>query len=337
MDREQLKLALAERAASAGVPTANGQSAFADLIVETINPNHITLDVFNAFMPTRQLNVGDQLVKRVARTGFPVRTMVPGTTHLSDPFYPPRLVVNYALDRIIAKMRMNLWELRRGELGTIEYFRSEMQAGMVDELVARVYALIASTWDSGTTSRTNFVDATSTGVTTTILDNMIETVLYRAGSIRAIVGSRAALLPIYKYGGITEFTPAITTNTNGVIAIPEILLEWRKTGRLAQFRGIPLIEIPQVFKRTYNGNGFDQPLVDTSRIVVVGEGAGEIVLYGGTETQESTDLTTEPGDYVLAMWRQYGLILDELQNIGVIKVSSAPNVPYSIGWPNSGQ
>lgn len=262
-------------------------------------------------------------------------TMVPGTTHLSDPFYPPRSTINYALDSIIAKMRMNLWELRRGEIGTVDYFRSEMEKGLVDELVARVYALIGSTWDAGTTSRTNFVDATSTGITTTILDNMIETVLYRAGSVRAIVGSRAALLPIYKFGGITEYTPAVTTNTNGVIALPEILLEWRKTGKLSQFRGIPLIEIPQIFRRTYTN--FDTPLIDMSRVLVVGEDAGEVVLYGGTETQESTDLTTEPGDYVLALWRQYGMILDNIQNIGVIKVAGTPNVPYSVSWPNPGE
>lgn len=335
MDREQLQKSLAEYAKTAGVQVPGQRlSAFAELIVETINPNHISLEIFNAFMPTRQLNVGDQLVKRVRNTGFPVRTMVPGTTHLSDPFYPDRLVVNYALERIITKMRMNLWELQRGELGTLDSFRSEMESGMIDELVARVYTLLASVWN-GTTSRTNYVDATSTGITTTILDNMVETVLYRAGSVRAIVGSRAALLPIYKMGGIVEITPTVNTNTNGVIGLQEILLEWRRTGRLAQFRGIPLIELPQVFRRTYNN--YDTPLVDMSRVLVIGDNAGEIVLYGGTDSQESTDLTTEPGDYVLAMWRQYGMIVDQVENIGVIKVSSAPNVPYSVSWPLAGQ
>jgi hypothetical protein len=334
MDREQLKKSLAEVAKTAGTLSDRQLSAFAELIVETINPNHITLEVFNAFMPTRQLNVGDQLVKRVARTGFPVRTMVPGTTHLSDPFYPPQLVVNYALDRIIAKMRMNLWELRRGELGTLDDFRSQMESAMIDELVARVYTLLSTIWD-GAHSRTNYYDATSTGLTTTILDNMVETVLYRAGSVRAIVGSRAALLPIYKMGGIVEITPTVNTNTNGVIGLQEILLEWRRTGRLAQFRGIPLIEIPQIFRRTTDH--YDQPLVDMTRVLVIGDNAGEVVLYGGTETQESTDLTTEPGDYVLAMWRQYGMIVDQVENIGVIKVADAPNVPYSVSWPISGQ
>jgi hypothetical protein len=164
---------------------------------------------------------------------------------------------------------------------------------------------------------------------------MVETVLYRAGSVRAIVGSRAALLPIYKMGGIVEITPTVNTNTNGVIGLQEILLEWRRTGRLAQFRGIPLIEIPQIFRRTTDH--YDQPLVDMTRVLVIGDNAGEVVLYGGTETQESTDLTTEPGDYVLAMWRQYGMIVDQVENIGVIKVADAPNVPYSVSWPISGQ
>lgn len=334
MDREQLKKSLAEVAGNAGVLTATGRSAFADLIVETINPNHITLEVFNAFMPVRQLNVGDQLVKRISRTGFPVRTMVPGSEHLSDPFYPSRLSVNYAIDHLIAKMRMNLWELRRGELGTIEEFRSQMESALIDELVARVYTLLSTIWD-GAHSRTNYVDATSTGLTTTILDNMVETVLYRAGSVRAIVGSRAALLPIYKLGGIVEITPAVNTNTNGVIPLQDILLEWRRTGRLAQYRGIPLIEIPQIFRRTVEQ--YDTPLIDMTRVIVIGDNAGEIALYGGTETQESTDFSTEPGDYVFAMWRAYGMIVDMVENIGVIKVTDAPTVPYSVSWPVSGQ
>lgn len=182
MELQELKRALAEAASTAGVPASSnpkGRSAFAELIVEDIQPNRVGLEVFNAFMPTRTLKEGDQLVKRVRRTGHPVRTLVPGTTHLSDPWFPPREAVNYAIDHLITKLRMNVWELRRGELGTIEQFRTDMQNSLVDEIVARVYMLLGSVWD-GTTSRTNYYDATSTGLTVTILDNMVETVNFNA-------------------------------------------------------------------------------------------------------------------------------------------------------------
>lgn len=325
MDRRELQRAIAEVAPTAGV-SGTGRSAFSDLIVETINPNHVGFEVFSAFMNVRSLNVGDQLVRRLRRTGYPVRTMVPGTTHLSDVLYPGTQSITYAIDYLITKMRMNLWELRRGELGSIELFREEMERALIDEIVARVVSLIGSTWD-GTTSRTNYVDATSTGVTVTILDNMIETVLAKAGSVRAIVGSHAAFLPIYRSNGVIEHTVS-GGSTPTAIPVPEILLEWKRTGRLSTFRGIPLIELPQIYKRT--ADGFDTPLIDHSKLLVIGDNAGEVVLYGGVETQESTDLTTEPGDYVLAMWRGFGMILDALENIGVIKVNSVPNTPYAI-------
>lgn len=327
MDRTKIEAAYKDVVAGLNASSI-GHSALAEIITEVIQPNHIDLSVFNSFLPTRQLNIGDVLVKKVSRTGHPVRVMVPGTTHLSDPFFPPKQTVNYAIDSLITKMRMNLLELRRGELGTLQDFTREMQMALIDNIVARVYNLISQTWN-GSTSRTNFVDATSTGVTIDILDNMVETVSYYAGDVRAIVGTRSALLPVYKANGIVEVTdPARAANVNGLIGLPDILMEWKNTGRLATFRGIPIVELPQVFGRGYNN--YDTPLIDTSRVLVIGQNAGEVVLYGGVETQESYDLTTEPGDYVLAMWRSYGLILTDLDQVGVIKVNGAPTTPYHI-------
>ncbi len=178
IDEKKLKMALAEVIRSAGT-VPGGQSAFAQVITETIEPNRITFDVLRNFFGVRQLNVGDSLVKKTRRVGYPVRTMVPATTHLSDVFYPPRQLTNYQIDYIITKLRINRWELQNAELGTLQDFTNEMRASMVEEIVARVYKLISTVWD-GTHSRTNYVDATGTGVTTTIMDNMIETVNYIA-------------------------------------------------------------------------------------------------------------------------------------------------------------
>lgn len=326
-DEKKLKMALAEVIRSAGsVP--GGHSAFAQVITETIEPNRLTLDVLRNFFSVRQLNVGDTLVKKVRRVGYPVRTLVPGTTHLSDNLYPPRQILNYQIDYLITKLRINRWELQNAELGTLQDWTNEMRASMVEEIIARVYKYIASVWD-GTHSRTNFVDATSTGITTTIMDNMIETVMSRAGDVRAIVGFRSALLPLYAAGGIIEVTPSVGQNTNGIVALTDILMEWRRTGRLATYRGIPIVELPTLWRRTYDA--FDRQLIDHSRVLVVGDQAGEVITYGEPETQESWDYTTEPADYILAMWQGYGLVIDMIENLGVIKVGAVDEIaPYAI-------
>jgi hypothetical protein len=316
MEEKKLK-ALAELARHAGDDPA-GRSAFAELIYEIINPNHVTLDVLNAFgLPTRTLNLGDQLVRRV-RSGFPIRTFVPGTMHLADQIAIGE-IYTYAVEYIIAKTRWSLWELQRGEIGTIDDFRREMEASLIDSIVSRVFNLLVSVWDVGTTSFSNFLDATSTGLTEDNLTNMMETVLYRSGNVKAIVGSRRALLPVYKFAGVFEVT-ATSPNVNGVVSVPSILEEWRQTGRIRTYKGAPLIELPQVFQRTMGAN-YDTKLIDDTHVVVVGDNAGEAILYGGVESQDSTDLRTEPPDYQLAMWRGFGMIVDRPEQIGVIKVA----------------
>jgi hypothetical protein len=50
-----------------------------------------------------------------------------------------------------------------------------MEATLIDEIVNRLFNLVSSVWN-GTTSFTNYVDATSTGLTDTNLTNMIEAV-----------------------------------------------------------------------------------------------------------------------------------------------------------------
>lgn len=317
MNREELKLALASVVGDVGQKP--GKSAFSAMITEIIEPNRLTLDFFNAFMPTRQLNIGDRLVRKFRNTGFPVRTMVPGTNHLADQFPLPRQTeLTYGLDTLIAKTRYPVWELQRAEVGTLDDFRRQMQDAFIDELVIRTQGLIGSTWNA-TNTPSNY--ATTATLSETVLENMIDTVLYFAGNVKAIVASRKHLLPIYKMAGIHEHI--ITTGTNAgataVIPIQSILEEWRRGGNVTTFRGIPLIELPQIYRRSaddYNGK-----MVDESQILVIGDNAGEIILYGGIESQEHLSTEVEPPEYSLAMWRSFGMMIDAPQNIGIIKVT----------------
>lgn len=318
MNRDELKLALASAASTIGAQPGV-KSKFAEVITEVIEPNRLTLDFFSSFMPTRQLQFGDSLLKVVKNRGFPVRTMVPGTNHLADQFLPPKQnTLTYGLDTIIAKTRYSMWELRRGELGTIDQFRSQMEDALIDNLVVRVQNLIASTWTASNTP-SNYV--TTASLSETVLENMINTVLERAGSVRAIVAPRKLLLPIYKMAGVVEWVHTAGTNAgeSTVIPIQSILEQWKRGGNVTVFRGIPLVELPQIFENT--ADNFTRKLVDDTRVLVIGDNAGEVVLYGGVESQEHLDTSIEPPDYSLAIWRSFGMIIDAPENIGIIKVT----------------
>ena len=68
---------LKEVAKTAGDANGVRKTAYADLVMEVIQPNHLSLDLFSAFMPTVQKNPGDQIGRRVRRGRYPIRTMVP--------------------------------------------------------------------------------------------------------------------------------------------------------------------------------------------------------------------------------------------------------------------
>lgn len=82
MNELQLKAAIAEAVKTVGADA--GKSSLAELIVKMVQPNHLSLDIFSGFMPVRRLNPGDNIQVKVRKGRYPVRTMVPGTMHLTD-------------------------------------------------------------------------------------------------------------------------------------------------------------------------------------------------------------------------------------------------------------
>jgi hypothetical protein len=150
---------------------------------------------------------------------------------------------------------------------------------------------------------------------------MIENVLDKAGTVRSIIGTRKALMPIYKFAGLVELPVTHSlggSTTPNIAVIQTILEEWRRSGRVSSFRGIPLIELPQIYERT--ADNFDKKLIREDMILVIGDRAGEIITYGGIETFEHTDTSVEPAEYSLALMRGWGMIVDFPENIGVIKI-----------------
>lgn len=288
-ERPELKQKIAEAAKTAAL-IQHDRSAFADLIMEIIEPNHLSLDILSAFgLDTRQLNPGDELGKRVRRGRYPVRTMVPGAKHLTD-VLSFQQQQTYMFDRLIAGTSHNVWEIRSGEVGTVDQFKNELRADLFDELVSRVFSLLTTVWNS-TDTPNNFTDATSTGLTAVALDAMIETLLDYTGTIRAIVGSRQALLPLYSFAQYREFA-LNSTNTDAVAFQTEAFNEFTRANKVSTYKGVPIVELPQVYRNRLgftgaNGNtglrDATNRMIPTDRVLVIGENAGSLVLMGGTE------------------------------------------------------
>jgi len=59
------------------------RDALASLIIEYIDPNHITENIVGLFLDTRAMKPGDAMLKKVRR-GVEVRTLVPGSIHLAS-------------------------------------------------------------------------------------------------------------------------------------------------------------------------------------------------------------------------------------------------------------
>ena len=95
----------------------NQREALASLIVEYIDPRHITENVVGLMLNTRNLDPGDALVKKV-RKGIEVRTLVPGAVHLASEITVSDRI-NYMIDGADIKVKANMWELESGELGTV--------------------------------------------------------------------------------------------------------------------------------------------------------------------------------------------------------------------------
>lgn len=98
MDEKNFKQALAEVAKT-------DKRALSELIVEYIDPKHITQDIVGMFLNTRSLNPGDALIKKVRR-GVEVRQLVPGQDTLASQI-TVKEVVHFNLDTAYAEVSHN--------------------------------------------------------------------------------------------------------------------------------------------------------------------------------------------------------------------------------------
>lgn len=313
MDKKELLKSVAELAKTAGT-TPGGKSAFAEMMVQLIEPEFLNLEIFNAFMPTRQVNVGDPTIRRLRRGKYSVQSMVPGTQHLVSQPTTVSDFHSFVFDQLIGGVRESLMNVQEGSHITVDMMRTQLQNDIIETLVSRVFNLLASTWNS-TDTPSHYVQTNK--IKYTELDELIENVMYTAGDVKAIVGVRRAIRPIYDFAGFREYS-YVGGGSNIAYPVPEKLIEYLNTNRVTTYKGIPIIETPQIFR-----NRLPNPreaLLPEDQILVIGKDAGEVLLYGSVEYQEHTDTAIQPADYVLHAWQKYGLVVDMPQNIGVIKV-----------------
>src|SRR5512139_93876 len=90
LNETELNTAIAE------VLKSGDREAVAEMIVEYVQPNHITVDFVSMLLNSRSLKPGDSLVKKL-RKGLEVHTLVPGSIHLAHEVTVTDRI-NYILD-----------------------------------------------------------------------------------------------------------------------------------------------------------------------------------------------------------------------------------------------
>jgi hypothetical protein len=284
------------------------RDALAQLIVEYVQPGHITTDFVSLLLNSRRLNPGDALVKKV-RKGINVRTLVPGAVHLaSEVTVSDR--INYILDGADVKVTANEWELESGELGTLDSIRTEMTAKLRDNYIGRVFTALTTVWTAANTP-SNFINAGGP-ITATVLKNAIDRINQTTGGVRAVVGTRAALTPITTFGA--GWADGTSTDWH---AVPENIREIMQTGWLGRYYGAPILAVEQNYDNPEDYNA----LIPSTRILVVGENVGDFITYGDVKTKQWSDMNPTPPQWYLELYQQFGLIIDRAEGIYVIQVT----------------
>jgi hypothetical protein len=278
----------------------------AELFVEYTQPGHITTDFVSLLLDTKNLNLGDAIVKKV-RKGIKVHTFVPGAIPLKSEITVSERM-NYILDGSIVSVTANEWELESGELGTVADISNEMALKVKDYHMNKVFTALTTIWTAVNTAN-NYVSVGG-NVTKTVLDAAINRINQTTPGVKAIAGTRVALTPILSFAGFYNGTPA-STNTTLMEGVAEEIF---RTGWLGQYLGVPIVVINQDYDAldTYN------KLIPEDKILVIGEKVGTFITYGPVRSQQYTDMKPVPPQWNLSIYQQFGFIIDNAQGIYVI-------------------
>lgn len=280
------------------------RDALAEMIIEYVQPNHITTDFVGMLLNTRSLRPGDSLVKKL-RKGLQVHTLVPGSIHMAHEVTVTDRV-NYMLDGADVKVTWNEWELEAGEIGTVDEIRGEMLAKLRDYYYNKVFTALTTIWTVSNTP--NNYTSVGGAITAAALEDAIDRINQTTPGVKAVVGTRAAMTPITKFGA---FWNDGGSNTE---AVPSQLEEVVSRGMLGRYYGAPLIVLDQVYDNleTYS------PMLPTDKILVLGENVGEFITYGEVKTKQYDDPRPTPPQWFLELYQQFALLVWNAQGLYVL-------------------
>ncbi len=281
------------------------RDALAEMIVEYVQPNHITPNFVDMLLNTRRLNPGDSLVKKL-RKGLEVHTLVPGAIHLAHEITTTDRI-NYVLDGADIKVTWNEWEMENGEIGTVESIRSEMMAKLSDYYQNKIFTALTTVWTLANTPD-NYVSVGG-AVTATALEDAIDQINETTGGVRAVIGTRAAMSPITKFGAFWTDS----TGTKTAVSDPQVN-EIVQRGVLGKYYGANLYQLNQVRDNLEDYN----TLLPTDKILVIGENVGEFITYGDTKTKQYNDMRPTPPQWFLEIFQQFGIMIWNSMGIYVI-------------------
>jgi hypothetical protein len=293
------------------------REAFAQILVEFLEPGHLTNEFIGQVLNTRSLEAGDLLVHKV-RKGIEVRTLVPGAVHLASEITISDRI-NFVLDGADVKVTYNEWELERGEIGTVESISSEMRAKLRDFHVTKLFTALSSIWDASNTPdnyATVSLSDWSAGNSTAeaAVRAAIDRINQATSGAKIVLGAREVMTPTTLFsafwGDMAETARFHTAD--------ELIMRIFESGWLGRYYGVPFIMIEQV----YDNPEDYQALVPTDKILVVGEDAGTFITYGDVRTKQWTDMAPTPPQWYLEIYQQFGMIIDNAQGIYVIELTS---------------
>lgn len=278
----------------------------AELLVEYIDPGHITTDFVGMLLNSRALKEGDALVKKV-RKGINVRTLVPGTVHLADEFTVEERL-HYSLDGADIKVTASEWELDSGELGTVQEIRGEMLKTLKDYYQNKVFSALTSVWTAANTP-SNYAEV-STEVSASALKSAIQQIAQDIGGPIVVAGVRSVLNPITEFG-------AFWNDGTTYAGVDSQLEEVMKTGMLGKYYGADIVTIDQNWDYPDDHN----TLVPTDKILVMAKNVGEFITYGDVKDKQYTDPKPTPPQWYFEIYQQFGMIIDRAEGIYVIKIT----------------
>lgn len=312
MSTKDYKEALAEV-----MSDAEQREAFAQILVEFLQPNHLTTEIVGQILNTRSLEAGDLLVHKV-RKGIEVRTLVPGAVHLASEITISDRI-NFILDGADVKVTYNEWELERGEIGTVESITAEMSAKLSDFHINKVYTALSSVWDASNTPD-NYATisssdwyaggATAEAAVRAAIDRLNQTT---AGA-KVVIGAREVMTPTTLFAAFW----ADYASTPTFHAPDELLMRIFQDGWLGRYYGVPFLAVQQTWDNPEDYN----PMVPTDKVLFVGEEAGTFITYGDVLSKQWVDMQPTPPQWYLEYYQQFGMIIDNAQGIYVLEITA---------------